>query len=84
MGRLKGVAFGPLTCCLTEEGREQRRINSEIEKQLRKDKRKARKEVKLLLLGELLLRILSVILNTHGSPISALSVISTEREGDLS
>ncbi|KAI1707078.1 g-protein alpha subunit domain-containing protein [Ditylenchus destructor] len=49
-GRLKG-AVGPMACCLSEEAREQRRINNEIEKQLKKDKRKARSELKLLLLG---------------------------------
>lgn len=31
---------------------EQKRINQEIERQLRKDKRDARRELKLLLLGE--------------------------------
>ena len=41
-----------MACCLSEEAKEQRRINQEIEKQLRKDKQNARKELKLLLLGE--------------------------------
>lgn len=36
---------------MSEEAKEQKRINQEIEKQLRKDKRDARKELKLLLLG---------------------------------
>lgn len=40
-----------MDCCLSEESIEQRRINQEIEKQLRKDKRDARRELKLLLLG---------------------------------
>lgn len=40
-----------MACCLYEEAKEQRRINQEIEKQLRKDKQNARKELKLLLLG---------------------------------
>ncbi|KAL3885395.1 hypothetical protein ACJMK2_025458 [Sinanodonta woodiana] len=43
-----------MACCITcmsEEAKEQRRINQEIEKQLRKDKRDARRELKLLLLG---------------------------------
>jgi len=40
-----------MACCLSEEAKEQRRINQEIEKQLRKDKQNARKELKLLLLG---------------------------------
>ena len=41
-----------LGCCQSEEAREQHRINREIEKQLKKDKRDARRELKLLLLGE--------------------------------
>ena len=42
-----------MACCLSEEAKEQKRINQEIEKQLRKDKRDARRELKLLLLGKL-------------------------------
>lgn len=42
-----------MACCLSEEQKEQKRINAEIERQLRKDKRDARKELKLLLLGKL-------------------------------
>jgi len=38
-------------CLLTEEAREQRRINHEIDRQLKRDKRSARRELKLLLLG---------------------------------
>lgn len=38
-------------CCLSEDAKEQKRINDEIERQLRKDKRDARRELKLLLLG---------------------------------
>lgn len=41
-----------MACCLSEEAKEAKRINSEIEKQLRRDKRDARRELKLLLLGE--------------------------------
>ena len=41
-----------MACCLSEEQKEQKRINAEIERQLRKDKRDARRELKLLLLGE--------------------------------
>ncbi len=41
-----------MACCLSEEQKEQKRINAEIEKQLKKDKRDARRELKLLLLGE--------------------------------
>lgn len=40
-----------MLCCLSEEDKEVNRINKEIEKQLRKDKRDARRELKLLLLG---------------------------------
>uniref|UniRef100_A0A915DWG3 Guanine nucleotide-binding protein subunit alpha n=1 Tax=Ditylenchus dipsaci TaxID=166011 RepID=A0A915DWG3_9BILA len=45
------AATAPMACCLSEEAREQKRINQEIEKQLQRDKRKARSELKLLLLG---------------------------------
>ena len=41
-----------MACCLSEEAKEQKRINQEIEKQLKKDKRDARRELKLLLLGK--------------------------------
>ena len=41
-----------LSCCLSEEQKEQNRVNAEIERQLRKDKRHALRELKLLLLGE--------------------------------
>uniref|UniRef100_A0A914WXX6 Uncharacterized protein n=1 Tax=Plectus sambesii TaxID=2011161 RepID=A0A914WXX6_9BILA len=41
-----------MSCCLSEEAREQKRINQEIEKQLQRDKRNARRELKLLLLGQ--------------------------------
>jgi guanine nucleotide-binding protein G(q) subunit alpha len=43
--------LAPMACCLSEEAREQKRINHEINKQLKKDKRNARRELKLLLLG---------------------------------
>lgn len=46
------LPFWAMACCLSEEAREQKRINQEIERQLRKDKRDARRELKLLLLGE--------------------------------
>ncbi|KAL6467977.1 hypothetical protein MHYP_G00236540 [Metynnis hypsauchen] len=39
-----------MACCLSEEAKESKRINAEIDKQLRRDKRDARKELKLLLL----------------------------------
>uniref|UniRef100_A0A3B3Z9S1 Guanine nucleotide-binding protein subunit alpha n=2 Tax=Periophthalmus magnuspinnatus TaxID=409849 RepID=A0A3B3Z9S1_9GOBI len=38
-------------CCISAEERENQRINEEIERQLRKDKRDSRRELKLLLLG---------------------------------
>ncbi|MBN3297823.1 GNA14 protein, partial [Amia calva] len=38
-------------CCLSAEDRECQRINQEIERQLRRDKKDARRELKLLLLG---------------------------------
>lgn len=41
-----------MACCLSEEAKEQKRINQEIERQLKKDKKDARKELKLLLLGK--------------------------------
>lgn len=43
------MAISP--CCASPETREQRKINAEIEKQLRADKRSQRRELKLLLLG---------------------------------
>lgn len=43
-----------MECCLSEEAKEQKRINQEIERQLRRDKRDARRELKLLLLGKLI------------------------------
>lgn len=39
-------------CCISAEARENQRINEEIEKQLRRDKKDSRRELKLLLLGE--------------------------------
>ena len=41
-----------MACCMSDDEKEQKRINQEIEKQLRKDKSNARKELKLLLLGK--------------------------------
>ena len=46
------MAAAVMACCLSEEQQEQKRINAEIERQLRKDKRDARRELKLLLLGK--------------------------------
>lgn len=39
-------------CCVSAEDKENQRINEEIEKQLRRDKKDSRRELKLLLLGE--------------------------------
>ena len=55
-----------MACCLSEEAKEQRRINQEIEKQLRRDKQNARKELKLLLLGLLPLLFSLCFLVTSG------------------
>ncbi|XP_004713879.1 guanine nucleotide-binding protein subunit alpha-14 [Echinops telfairi] len=38
-------------CCLSAEEKESQRINAEIERQLRRDRKDARRELKLLLLG---------------------------------
>lgn len=43
-------------CCLSAEEKESQRISAEIERQLRRDKKDARREFKLLLLGEWLRR----------------------------
>uniref|UniRef100_A0A671L4F5 Guanine nucleotide-binding protein subunit alpha n=1 Tax=Sinocyclocheilus anshuiensis TaxID=1608454 RepID=A0A671L4F5_9TELE len=40
-----------MACCRSEEAKESKRINAEIDKQLRRDKRDSRRELKLLLLG---------------------------------
>ncbi|XP_075062565.1 guanine nucleotide-binding protein subunit alpha-11 [Mixophyes fleayi] len=40
-----------MACCLSEEVKESKRINAEIEKQLKRDKKDSRRELKLLLLG---------------------------------
>ncbi|KAJ6669600.1 hypothetical protein lerEdw1_000149 [Lerista edwardsae] len=43
--------MGGHCCCLSAEERENKRLSLEIERQLRRDKRDSRKELKLLLLG---------------------------------
>ena len=40
-----------MACCLSEEEIEQKRVNKEIERQLRKEKRNGKEDIKLLLLG---------------------------------
>lgn len=42
-----------MSCFVSEDERTQQRINKEIERQLTRDKKEARKEIKLLLLGKL-------------------------------
>ena len=39
-------------CCMSAEEKENQRINQEIDRQLRRDKKDSRRELKLLLLGE--------------------------------
>ncbi|VDD76483.1 unnamed protein product [Mesocestoides corti] len=39
-------------CCFSQEYAEQQRLSKQIDRQLQRDKRNQRKEVKLLLLGE--------------------------------
>ncbi|KAH7699764.1 GTP-binding protein alpha subunitgna isoform 2 [Aphelenchoides avenae] len=39
------------TCCMSEDARENRRIHKEIERMLQRDRKAARRELKLLLLG---------------------------------
>jgi len=48
-------------CCTNREAKEQKRINDEIERQLKKDKRDQRRELKLLLLGKLLCVVFFVV-----------------------
>ena len=51
----------PVECCLSEEAKEQKRINDEIERQIRRDRRDARRELKLLLLGKPAFRLLLAV-----------------------
>ena len=44
-----------MACFLSEEQKVQSRINKEIEKQLKKDRKEQGREIKLLLLGEIIL-----------------------------
>lgn len=52
-------------CCLSEEGKEARRINDEIERQLRRDKKDSRREFKLLLLGKPTITVLITTQSTN-------------------
>lgn len=60
-----------MACCLSDEVKESKRINAEIEKQLRRDKRDARRELKLLLLGEPLPRAAGPLVTGTGWAIGA-------------
>jgi hypothetical protein len=44
-----------MLCLLSEEARLQKRINSRINRELQRDHREAKREIKLLLLGTLLI-----------------------------
>jgi hypothetical protein len=48
-----------MACLLSEEQRAQSRINKEIEKQLKKDRKEQGREIKLLLLGKTIYHSLS-------------------------
>ena len=61
--RLAKIVDRIMACCLSEEAKEQKRINQEIERQLRKDKRDARRELKLLLLGMCIMMRCDVLLS---------------------
>lgn len=77
-----------MACCLSEEAKESKRINAEIDKQLRRDKRDSRRELKLLLLGMwtppfpeymfffvLCCRVLSLVWNLLGAFLAMLTNI---------
>lgn len=53
-------------CCLSAEEKESQRISAEIERQLRRDRKDARRELKLLLLG------LKLVWNSATLPSSLL------------
>ena len=56
-----------MACCLSEEAKESKRINAEIDKQLRRDKRDARRELKLLLLGNVVNSVISIFSSASGA-----------------
>uniref|UniRef100_A0AAZ3P1B3 Guanine nucleotide-binding protein subunit alpha n=2 Tax=Oncorhynchus TaxID=8016 RepID=A0AAZ3P1B3_ONCTS len=62
-----------MACCLSEEAKEARRINDEIERQLRRDKRDARRELKLLLLELIGLLIVACGMLSHSSSMAVRS-----------
>ena len=61
-----------MDCCDSEEQKQQRRINAEIDKQLKKDKKDARRELKLLLLGK----------NSSGISLPTCDCIMSNGRGD--
>ncbi|ELK07081.1 Guanine nucleotide-binding protein subunit alpha-14 [Pteropus alecto] len=50
-------------CCLSAEEKESQRISAEIERQLRRDKKDARRELKLLLLAVLQITVSCILLS---------------------
>ena len=52
--KVRDPGFAKMACFLSEEQKVQSRINKEIEKQLKKDRKEQGREIKLLLLGEIL------------------------------
>ena len=74
------MAAAVMACCLSEEQQEQKRINAEIERQLRKDKRDARRELKLLLLGKIIISI-SMLQKTGRAPatLANQSIVGMKR-----
>lgn len=71
-------------CCQSDELREQKRINQEIEKQLRRDKRDARRELKLLLLGECFENIKNSCFANESTAIPALKTCNWALKQSLS
>ena len=61
--KIVALLLTKMACCLSEEAKEQKRINQEIERQLRKDKRDARRELKLLLLGMFIILLILIYFN---------------------
>ena len=73
------MAAAVMACCLSEEQQEQKRINAEIERQLRKDKRDARRELKLLLLGKNKIVLMLVIKRWQGGRWASQRVVGMKR-----
>ncbi|CAK9292234.1 unnamed protein product [Gordionus sp. m RMFG-2023] len=69
-----------MSCCMSEEAKEQKRINQEIEKQLKKDKRDARRELKLLLLGKLVITKFQKVMTNTGRHFQFYEGIGMERD----